>query len=251
MLDRLAFRYPRFPVLHAWIDALTPLEAAEAIEAFAGDRQGRFVCFRDVNGLMLGRRDRALQAVQAQAALVLPDGIPLVWLGRRQGVAVERACGPDVMALVLGRSAQSGLQHLFYGGGPGVAQTLAERMAVRFPGVKIAGVQTPPFHPHTGAEIEALADWINRSGADCVWIGLPSPGQDVLMGTLAERTQATLLGVGAAFDFHAGTIRRAPLWMQRSGLEWLHRLHRNPKRLWRRYLLIVPHFALLMLLGRT
>jgi N-acetylglucosaminyldiphosphoundecaprenol N-acetyl-beta-D-mannosaminyltransferase len=179
--------------------------------------------------------------------MITPDGMPLVWLGRRVGHPVERTCGPDLMEKVLADTARTGLRHYLYGGKPGVAERLKARVEARFPGISIVGVETPPFEPLTADEFLAVAGRIRGTRADVVWIGISTPKQEFLMRDLARLVPATLIGVGAAFDFHSGAIRRAPRWMQKSGLEWLHRLISEPKRLWRRYLVLAPRFVWLLL----
>lgn len=223
--------------------SITSLDAAsEAIHRWARDRRGRFVCVRDVHGVMQAQLDPALLQAHRSAAMVTPDGMPLVWIGRRRGLPVSRTCGADLMEGVLAESRRSGLSHYFYGGKAGVAQTLAERFGT----VDIRGAETPPFTDLTGAEIDALARRIRNSAADVVWVGLSTPRQELLMQQLAPLVSATLIGVGAAFDFHTGAVKRAPAWMQRSGLEWAFRLASEPRRLWRRYVIMAPKFLLLL-----
>jgi N-acetylglucosaminyldiphosphoundecaprenol N-acetyl-beta-D-mannosaminyltransferase len=140
----------------------------------------------------------------------------------------------------------TGYRHFFYGAAPGVAERLAENLVRRFPGLQIAGVYSPPFRPLTEAEDASIIRMINSSGADIVWVGLSTPKQEKWMRDHVGRVEApVLLGIGAAFDFHAGTVRRAPVWMQRIGMEWFHRLVSEPRRLWRRYLILAPTFVLL------
>jgi N-acetylglucosaminyldiphosphoundecaprenol N-acetyl-beta-D-mannosaminyltransferase len=176
--------------------------------------------------------------------LVAPDGMPLVWIGRLHRQTVERVCGPDFMLALLDRGRELGYRHYFYGGAPGVAELLATRMRERFPGLQIVGLSAPPFRPLSVEEDALATDVINKAGADCVWVGLGSPKQDLWVADHRDRLSApALLAVGAAFDFHAGRKRRAPLWMQRSGTEWLFRLVSEPRRLFRRYTVISLKFA--------
>ncbi len=190
---------------------------------------------------------RLLGALE-RAELVAPDGMPLVWLGRAQGRRVERVCGPDFMLSLMDEGRTRGYRHYLYGGAPGVAERLAERMAERFPGVRVVGIDVPPFRALSPAEDAAAVEAINESQADCVWIGLGSPKQDFWVADHRQQlSAAAVLAVGAAFDFHAGTKRRAPRWMQRTGTEWLFRLVSEPRRLWRRYTVINVQFVGLVL----
>jgi N-acetylglucosaminyldiphosphoundecaprenol N-acetyl-beta-D-mannosaminyltransferase len=183
-------------------------------------------------------------AIQHQAALVTPDGMPLVWLGRLAGAVLERTSGSDLMEKVISDSVASGLRHYLYGGKPGIAQLLQKALEQRYPGAQIVGATTPPFRDLTAAELTDLSVTVRDAGADVIWIGLSTPKQEYLMHRLVAVTSATLVGVGAAFDYQSGVIRRAPRWAQRTGFEWLFRLATEPRRLWRRYLVLLPLFIL-------
>lgn len=235
-------KFRQYDVLGVPISATTLASASSAIHAWAQDDVGRFVCIRDVHGIMQAHDDHELKRLHHDAAMVTPDGMPLVWLGKKAGLAVERTCGPDLMEYVLRDSVQSQLRHYFFGGKDGVALDLKRAFEARFPGLSIVGATTPPFRPLNEHEMSELLADIERSKADVVWIGLSTPKQEYLMRDLAGRTRATLIGVGAAFDFHTGAVSRAPKWMQRAGLEWSWRLLSEPKRLWRRYIIMAPLF---------
>jgi N-acetylglucosaminyldiphosphoundecaprenol N-acetyl-beta-D-mannosaminyltransferase len=223
--------------------SVTSLDDASArIHRWAHDDRGRFVFVREVAGLMAAVESPELLELHKHAAMVTADGMPLVWLGKLKGKLVSRTCGADLMTRVLGNSEASGLTHYFYGGKPGVAEVLRAKFLQRFPRLKVVGVGCPPFRPLTGSELSQVAHDINESGADVVWIGISSPKQELLMRDLQPLVRATMLGVGAAFDFHSGAVTRAPVWMQKSGLEWFYRLCSEPQRLWKRYLVIGPQF---------
>jgi N-acetylglucosaminyldiphosphoundecaprenol N-acetyl-beta-D-mannosaminyltransferase len=180
--------------------------------------------------------DPLLAEAFANAALMCPDGMPIVWVGRRSGRMVERVCGPDFMLALLDRSRELGRTHYLYGGADGVAERLADRMRERFPGLAFVGLETPPFRPLTVEEEDDLVRRINAANPDYVWCGLGTPKQYLWISRLRERIRAAaLLAVGAAFDFHAGVHPRAPRAIQRAGLEWLFRLLSEPRRLGRRY----------------
>lgn len=240
----------RYCVLGIPISAVNLEAAAESLERWCLDKVGRFVCVCSVHGVILAQDDPHLRRLFYDAAMVVPDGMPLVWVGKLAGYDVERTCGPDLMEIVFGRSAKTGVKHFLYGGKEGVAETLKCALERKFPGVSIVGLETPPFRPLAPAEIESLAQRIQESGADVVWIGLSTPKQEILMGALAKMVSTTLIGVGAAFDVHAGLTTRAPRWLQSIGLEWSFRLFSEPRRLWRRYLSIVPRFIWLVALER-
>lgn len=224
--------------------SVTNLSSASAlIHSWAGDDVGRFVCIRDVHGVMQAYDNPELARLHHEAAMVTPDGMPLVWLGKRAGLPVDRTCGPDLIDQVMRDSAVSGLRHYVYGGKEGVAARLREVFETRYPGVEIVGHGAPPFRELTDAELAQLANQLNASGAEVIWLGLSTPKQEFLMKRLAPFVTGTLIGVGAAFDYHTGAVKRAPKWMQRSGIEFLHRLCSEPQRLWRRYLIMAPRFA--------
>lgn len=241
-----------FDVLGVPISVTTLNAAAQVIAGWAGDQVGRYVIARDVSGVVDANGDPQLLAIHKDADMVVPDGMPLVWLGRLRGLPVSRTSGADLMDQLMARSEDGFLGHFLFGGKPAVAQTLSEKLSSRYPHARIVGFATPPFSELTDEELEIAALEIRRSGADIVWIGISSPKQEFLMHRLAPKTTATLIGVGAAFDYHSGAVARAPMWMQRSGLEWLHRLASEPRRLWPRYLVSAPRFILMLLgsLGR-
>jgi exopolysaccharide biosynthesis WecB/TagA/CpsF family protein len=182
------------------------------------------------------------------AGMVEPDGVPLVWLGRRRGAKMERVCGPDFMPALVKRGIPLGRSHFFLGGPPGLPEALARRLGKVYPGLRVAGAVSPPFRPLTPEEDEALVAQINAAKPDFVWVGLGAPQQDLWVASHRSRLNAAaLLAVGAAFDFHAGTRRRAPRWMQRSGTEWFFRLAMEPRRLARRYTVVNARFLQLVL----
>jgi N-acetylglucosaminyldiphosphoundecaprenol N-acetyl-beta-D-mannosaminyltransferase len=198
-----------------------------------------------VNLVMSAREDPEAETAVQAATLAVPDGQPLVWalraLGHRRAT---RVYGPDLMAAFCARAAERGIPIYLYGGRtPEALALLQARLRERFPGLPIAGAYSPPFRPLTEAEeSEALAR-IDASGASVVWVGTGQPKQEKWMYRVRPRLAAPLLvGVGAAFDFHAGLVSQAPPWMQRSGLEWVYRLSREPRRLWRRYARYNPRF---------
>jgi N-acetylglucosaminyldiphosphoundecaprenol N-acetyl-beta-D-mannosaminyltransferase len=239
----------RVDVLGVHVSAINPMMALAEIERWIATREQHYVCVTGVHGVMESQRDPALREIHNRSGLTTPDGMPLVWAGHRAGASrMKRVYGPDLMLDVLARSAERGWTSYLYGGKDGVPELLAERLAARFPGLRIVGSYSPPFRALTQEEDEAIVERINATNPDLVWIGLSTPKQERWMAAHIGRLDApAMLGVGAAFDIHAGTLRQAPRWMQRSGLEWAYRLYREPRRLWRRYFSNNPRFALAIL----
>jgi N-acetylglucosaminyldiphosphoundecaprenol N-acetyl-beta-D-mannosaminyltransferase len=237
-----------YSVLGVPISVTNLPEAIETIAGWAAGDVARYVCVRDVHGVVRAVDDAALLQIHRDADMVAPDGMPLVWLGRIRGLPVSRSCGYDLMGGLIERSAELGLRQYFLGGKPGVAELLRSTFQQRYPKLEVAGVHCPPFAEISEYDIEEIAGEIRESGAQIVWVGLSTPRQEFLMSLLAKRTAATLIGVGAAFDFHTGQLRRAPKWMQRAGLEWLFRVEQDPTRLGPRYLSVIPRVVGLLVM---
>lgn len=202
-----------------------------------------YVCVTGVHGVMESQRDESLKRIHNASGLTTPDGMPMVWAGRAAGARIGRVYGPDLMLAVCEVGERQGWSHYLYGGRRGIPELLASRLRQRFPNLRLAGAYSPPFREMTAAEDDELIRVINTAAPDIVWVGLSTPKQERWMAQHVDRLNApVLIGVGAAFDIHAGTVAQAPRWMQRSGLEWLYRLAREPRRLWRRYLRNNPAF---------
>jgi N-acetylglucosaminyldiphosphoundecaprenol N-acetyl-beta-D-mannosaminyltransferase len=206
-----------------------------------------YVTAAAVNLVMSAREQPDTLAAVLGATLAVPDGQPLVWALRALGhTSATRIYGPDLMALYCARAARAGTPVYLYGGRSDDAarELLARRLRERFPGLLIAGSSSPPFRTLTAAENAREVELINSSGAAVVWVGTGQPRQERWMHEMRPRlTPPLLVGVGAAFDFHAGLVKQAPPWMQRNGLEWSYRLSREPRRLWRRYARYNPRFV--------
>lgn len=239
----------RVDILGVHVSAIDPPMALAEIERWVTEREQHYVCVTGVHGVMESQRDPQLREIHNRSGLTTPDGMPMVWAGRRAGASwMQRVYGPDLMLAVLERAAERGWTSYLYGGKEGVPEVLADRLAARFPGLRIVGTFSPPFRSLTADEDAAVVDRINAASPDLVWVGLSTPKQERWMAAHVGRlTAPALLGVGAAFDIHAGTLSQAPRWMQRSGLEWLYRLYREPRRLWRRYLSNNPRFVMAIL----
>jgi N-acetylglucosaminyldiphosphoundecaprenol N-acetyl-beta-D-mannosaminyltransferase len=235
---------PLANVLGVGVSAIR-LDAAVAhvADALAHRRKG-YVCVTGVHGVSEAQGDPEFRQILNRAFLNTPDGMPTVWVGRLQGFReMGRVYGPDLMLRVCACGVSRGYRHFLYGGAEGVAAELQRRLEARFPEIKIVGTFTPPFRALTDAETGEVIRRVAAAKPDIVWVGLSTPKQERFMAALGQRLDTTLLfGVGAAFDFHAGRVRQAPRWMQRSGLEWFYRLCVEPRRLWRRYLKNNPLF---------
>lgn len=238
----------RYPVIETQISAFTFDDALELLLTAPAAGRRLHVHFCTVHSVVEAADNDALRDVfNAPDSIASPDGMPLVWVGRALGRRVTRVCGPDVMPALIDRSRAHGARHFFYGGAPGVAERLAERLAETYPGLEVVGTHSPPFRPLTPEEDAAEVALINAARPDYVWIGLGAPKQDLWAARQRAVLDApVLLAVGAAFDFHSGGLRRAPSWMQRAGLEWLFRLMAEPRRLIRRYAVTNTRFVYLV-----
>ena len=234
-------------ILGVPIGILDMPKAVELIGSWIGDgtKRGRYVCVTDVYNIMLAQQSPKHMDALRGADVVTPDGMPLVWVSWLRGVReTRRVSGPDLLPLICARSEETGWRHYFFGGADGVADKLVAKLMADYPRLQVAGTECPPFRPPTEEEREATIARIKQSKADVVWVGLGCPKQEAWMHENVGRLdEVVLIGVGAAFDFHSGRVARAPLWMQKSGLEWLHRLLSEPRRLWRRYLIRAPLFV--------
>jgi N-acetylglucosaminyldiphosphoundecaprenol N-acetyl-beta-D-mannosaminyltransferase len=240
----------RANILGIGVSAINMEMALHTIEDWIGCGEPHYICVTGVHGVMESQHDEALRGIHNAAGMVTPDGMPLVWLSRLMGFRhVERVYGPDLMLAVCQRSAEQGYRQFFYGGGPGVAEKLVCQLQMRFPALQVADFYSPPFRALSPEEDEAVVDRINAARADILWVGISTPKQERWMADHVGRLNApVLIGVGAAFDFHAGLKKQAPRWMQKNGLEWLFRLAQEPRRLWRRYLINNPRFLWLVML---
>lgn len=206
------------------------------------------MCFAPVNHLVHARDSPGFCSALHEADLVLPDGMGVVWALRLLGCRdAQRVYGPDTMLNVLDLASREGIPVGFYGGAPATLDRLVGVVRSRFPGIEIAYACSPPFRPLTDQEDEQVVEAINASGARILCVGLGTPKQELWMAAHRGRVRAVMLGVGAAFDFIAGTKPQAPRWMMRIGLEWLFRVAVEPRRLWKRYLIGNPRFLFLLL----
>jgi N-acetylglucosaminyldiphosphoundecaprenol N-acetyl-beta-D-mannosaminyltransferase len=240
-------RDDRVDILGVGVNPINLDDAVATIERWISNGSRNYVCVTGVHGVMESRRDQRLRRIQNEAGMVTPDGMPLVWFSRfcRNG-RMDRVYGPDLMRKMTAVSCRRGYKQFYYGGGQGVADKLKQALVAAHPELEVAGTLCPPFRELTPDEDRAEVAAINAACPDVVWVGLSTPKQEFWMANHLGRVEApVMVGVGAAFDFLAGTKRQAPRWMQRHGLEWLFRLSAEPRRLWRRYAYIVPGFIIL------
>ena len=235
----------RVDVLGVGISTISMADAVAEITRWIEQREQHYVCVTGVHGVMESQRDPELLEIHNNSGLTTPDGMPMVWAGHRAGAThMTRVYGPDLMLAMLEIARQRGWASYFYGGAEGVPEMLAGRLQERLPGLQVAGTYSPPFRPLTADEDAEVVSRINTAAPDLVWVGLSTPKQERWMaGHVGRLTAPVLLGVGAAFDMHAGLLPQAPPWLQRHGLEWLYRLAKEPRRLWRRYLGNNPRFV--------
>lgn len=235
---------PRVNVLGVGINAIDMPDALHLFQCWLGSGTKGYVCVTGVHGVMEGQKDPTFRRILNESLLTTPDGMPTVWVGKLQGFRnMARVFGPDLMNEVCRLSVENGYSHFFYGGRPGVAEQLKAVMTKRFPGLRVAGTFTPPFGSLSSQEETQLSELVAKSKPDIFWVGLSTPKQERFMAEYNQKIQTRIMvGVGAAFDLHTGSFKDAPYWMKQAGLQWLHRLAQDPRRLWKRYLLNNPMF---------
>jgi len=234
----------RTNILGVGVSAVDMSMAVRRIRRWIAAGARTYVCVTGVHGIMESQRNPRLRDVHNAAGMVTPDGMPLVYISRAWGQrTTARVYGPDLMAAICADSVTAGYTHFLYGATDATLTRLAERLRRRFPGIRIVGCHAPPFRPLTTEERGAVIAAINHCHPDVVWVGLSTPKQESWMAEMrADLDAPVLIGVGAAFDFHAGTVKQAPRWMQPLCLEWFFRLLVEPRRLWKRYLVNNPAF---------
>lgn len=240
-------------VLGAQIDVMSWDTAMERLLGWAHANESRYVTICNVHVVVSASRDAAYQGIINRSDMATPDGAPVAWMLRKQGFSSQaRISGPDLMWALCERAAMENLPVYFYGSTEATLALLEKRLLAAFPRLQMT-MESPPFRTLTVEEDAAGVERINSSGAGIVFVGLGCPKQERWMADHRERValdasplrvKAVMIGVGAAFDFHAGTVQRAPAWMRDNGLEWLHRLASEPGRLWKRYLVTNTLFIL-------
>ncbi len=237
-----------FKILGVRISAVNLKTACDQMEEWIAARTLTYVCVAPVATVMDCQNDDEYRNVINNAGMVTPDGMPIVWLGqRRAGKMVQRTYGPDLMKAFCKVSESRGYKHFFYGGSSVANRLLVENLKEKFPALSVVGQYAPSFLVSKQKEKPEIINQINDSDADVLWVGLGSPKQDFwMMAHRKDLRVPVLVGAGAAFDFIAGTKAQAPVWMQKTGLEWMFRLCCEPQRLWRRYLLGNARFIYLL-----
>ena len=236
---------PGARVLGARINALGWQQTLDVLAGWVARRESRYVCISNVHMVVTARKDKGLAEAMSASDMVTPDGAPVAWMLRRLGFADQpRISGTELMLAYLKEAAARGEPTYLYGGTEETLAGLVRNLQERFPALVIAGAWSPPFRALSEEEDRALVERINASGARTVWVGLGCPKQEKWMQAHRGGVNAVMFGVGAAFDFISGSKPRAPLWMQKAGLEWLHRLGSEPGRLWQRYLVTNTLFVL-------
>lgn len=224
-------------VLGAPIDAVSWETALSKLVIWGDARLSKYVCICNVHSVVTAQQDQAFAKVLQHADMATPDGAPVAWVLRRQGYKTQRRInGPDLMWRYLREAERRKQVVFFYGSTDDTLEALKLVLLREFPALLIGGMESPPFRQLSAEEDQAYVDQINDSGAAVVFVGLGCPKQEIWMAAHRGRINAVMVGVGAAFDYHAGIVKRAPKWMQHNGFEWLHRLSSEPRRLWKRYL---------------
>ncbi len=214
------------------------MDAISFIREHLSELKGQYICFGNAHTSVMAYEDREYAEVQNGAAFVMPDGAPISRIQRKRGfLRAGRVAGPDFMGKMFLTSMGGSPSMYFYGASEETIQKLRENLLRDYPGLDIRGFESPPFRELSEEEDRAAVERINASGADILWVGLGAPKQEKWMAAHKGKINALMLGVGAGFDFHAGTVKRAPSWLQKIGLEWLFRLFQDPKRLFKRYII--------------
>ena len=246
---------PVFRVLGIRMDAVQIPGVVAKMEEWISRRQGaHYIAVTNVHVLMEARHNISFRRVLDAADLCVPDGMPLVWIGRLRGHPLKRRVyGPDLLLDFCRDTNAKAYRHFFYGGASGVPEALVAKLKCQFPMLEVAGTYSPPFRPLTTEEDVDVVNMINRLNADVLWVGLGCPKQELWMYEHCKQLRApVIVAVGQAFDIHSGRLKQAPVWMREYGLEWLFRLMAEPRRLWRRYLIYNSEFVfgeLLEILG--
>jgi N-acetylglucosaminyldiphosphoundecaprenol N-acetyl-beta-D-mannosaminyltransferase len=235
----------RANVLGVGISAIDMDDAVRLSDVLLQSKRPGYICVTGVHGIIEAQADPQFRRILNNSFVTTPDGMPTVWVGRLQGHrSMCRVYGPDFMIELCRVSVARGYRHFLYGGKEGIAERLAAKLVELVPGVEVVGTFTPPFRPLRAEEETELIARVREAQPDVLWVGLSTPKQERFMAEYLGRLDATLMvGVGAGFDIHIGAIRDAPGWIKNAGLQWLHRLIQEPRRLWKRYLLNNPRFA--------
>jgi N-acetylglucosaminyldiphosphoundecaprenol N-acetyl-beta-D-mannosaminyltransferase len=234
-------------ILGSRVDHINYDELIQRVMDWAQDERSHYVCAATAHMIMEAYDSDEFRQILNSADLITPDGMPLVWLLRwLGGKEQEQVCGPQFTTVICEAAAQNQIPIGFYGGSPETLRDMVSNLKKNFPDLNIVYVYSPPYRPLTPAEDAAISREIQNSGAKILFVGLGCPKQERWMAGHKNRFDAVMLGVGAAFDFHAGRLKRAPRWIRKLGFEWVFRLMMEPRRLWKRYLKHHPRFMALV-----
>ena len=224
------------PILGVFIDAIGWHQTLAKLIKWGISKQSKYVCQCNVDVLIRTTRDEHYRHIISNSDLANPDGMPIVWALRKKGFKnQERISGPELMIKLCRLSEQNNVSVFFYGSTPETLDKIKSKLKHEFKNLKLAGSHSPPFRQLTVHENDEIINLISSSGAGIIFVGIGCPKQEIWMHQNRNRVNAVMIGVGAAFDFYAGTVKRAPFWIQEIGMEWLFRLVMEPKRLWKRY----------------
>ena len=250
-MEKNNFKLTHCEILKTNINVTNMTDTLQYLTGNLESLRGKYICISNVHTTVMSYEDEAYRKIQNSAAMVLPDGKPLSVVSKFRGYReAQKVSGPDLMPEMFQLSEEKGYTHYFYGSTEETLYKLKEALLARYPKLKIAGMYSPPFRPLTEEEDEEIIQQINSASPDFIWVGLGAPKQEQWMYAHRGKVCGIMLGVGAGFDFHAGTVKRAPVWMQKSGLEWLYRLTQDPKRLFKRYIVTNTKFLWLILTGK-
>lgn len=227
------FMCDRFRLGRVFISTMNAADALCFIRSgISRDRYG-YICFMDARTAYLANHNDEYCAIQCGSMLTFSDGMPLVWFARKLGYEhVEKVSGKDFMDMAFSLSVQKGYSHYFYGSTPETIEKIQKKLKQQYPGIVILGAVSPPFQPLEAFDVDELAGELNRLKPTFFWCGLGAPKQERFMALLQPKLEATICGgVGLAFEYFAGTVKRAPLWMQNNGLEWVYRLAQQPRNI--------------------
>lgn len=219
-------------------------EIVDLIESLRQGKSSECIIFWGVPMVVAADKNLKYRYIEQQSALCVADGKPIVAYAKRKGLKnAERCAGPDIMDMILFQGIKKGIKHFFYGTTDEVLEKLRTNLEIKYPGINIVGMYAPSFRELTKKEDEEIVEMINNVSPDYLWVALGAPKQEEWMLAHKKNIKNTcMMGVGAAFNFFAGTVKRSPIWMQKAGLEWLYRLFQEPRHLWKRYILAVPKF---------
>lgn len=241
---------PRCKILGVQVAAVNMETTLNYIKGNLDELGGKYICISNVHTTVMSYEDKTYCKIQNEAVLALPDGKPLSVLCRKRGfLKADRVTGPDLMKEIFTCSEKNGYTHFFYGSTPQTLKLLEKKLKIEY-GLSIKGIYSPPFRSLTEEENKSIIDKINEAKADFIWVGLGAPKQEKWMYEHQNKVHGLMIGVGAGFDYFAGNIKRAPMWMQRCSLEWLYRLFQEPGRLFKRYMVTNTKFIWFILQGK-